>query len=192
MLLVENLTRRLEQMPYDYLPSLHEVIEDESITRLQSVLEGRTGFDLPTGTSKLVLHMFPESAFVDPKEYDIRPLPPLSAKEWISETDCYSMTSYIKIPHTSTILSYTQFFQDGYIEAVDSSDLTQERLIQAVNQYMEAYRTLGIDLPVHIRFYHIDAYNRAYKMPVIIACGNENLRELLESLFASNSKVPLE
>lgn len=193
MLLVENLTRQLEQLSYEYQPPpLYEVIHDESISRLHSVLEGRTGFDLPVGTARLVLHMFPESAFVDPKEYDIRPLAPLAVQDYLTENETYSMTSYVKVPNTRSIISYTQFFQDGYIEAVDSSDLTEAQLTEKIVHYMEAFHNLGVDLPVHIRLYQIDANNRAYLYPTVIAHGDEDLAGVLNMVLSSQEKEPLE
>ncbi len=179
-------------MPYDYQPSLQEVIQDESISRLQSVIEGRTGFDLPADTTRLVLHMFPESAFVDPKEYDIHPLAPLSSPEYITENDIYSVTSYIKIPHTRNTLSYTQFFQDGFLEAVDCSPLSDSQFVQQIVQYLEAFQAIGIDLPVHIRLYHIDERNQAFQLAPLLITGEENTRERLEQLLASKQKEPLD
>ncbi|ASS75480.1 hypothetical protein CIG75_11155 [Tumebacillus algifaecis] len=189
---MENLTRQLEHLSFDYQPTLSEVIHDESISRLHSVLEGRTGFDLPFGTARLVLHMFPESAFVDPKEYDICPLAPLAVQEYMTESETYSETSFVKIPNTRSIISYTQFFQDGYIEAVDSSDLTEAQLIEKIVLYMEALFKFGVDLPIQIRLYQIDANNRAYQLPPVVTHGNVDLAAKLGKVLSSQEKEPLE
>ncbi|MBF0473674.1 MAG: ATP-binding protein [Nitrospirae bacterium] len=149
-LLSETLTQKIRSFRYDRISSCNA---DE----MPVVME--------QGAAKIVLHIIPFSAFdinileqYDLSKVEKQGLKILNSQNGVSpEYNFYGLFSYNRPINNFKTSSYTQFFRNGIIEAVDtklskgSSDvysLYEKHVVCYISYYLKLFKTIGVEPPI--------------------------------------------
>lgn len=137
--------------------------------RISKIISEETPLKL-TGERKVVLHIVPLVALVQPQSYEIKIISsnkelarPLCSAGWDAIFNFDGMISFDG--HLGgTIQSYTQFYRNGIIEAVTTkleylpndkqvmipSSGFEKYLFEALRTYFKLYKEIGVDFPVYL------------------------------------------
>ena len=152
-------------------------IRDFRHQSLKMILSSETRIKMNSG-AKIVLHVIPIGAFDSAINFDVNSLKqqspsPMSGTGWDSRYNFDGLLCF-----TNTLYSYTQFFRNGIIEAVDAfilepreqvkysrkipSILYEEKIIKKLSEYILILEKLGVELPFFIMLSFLDV--KGYSM----------------------------
>lgn len=114
---------------------------------------------------KMILHLLPLTSFTTRAEFDVMELnkrmqfSPISSNSWDKRINLDGVV--VAGNFNSNVISYTQVFRNGCIEAViclswrdDDKDYSvrykEEQIIKALLDFIEFYKDLGIELPIYV------------------------------------------
>ncbi len=115
---------------------------------------------------KIILHLLPLASFTTPSEFDVIKLSqkiqfsPITSNSWDKRINLDGVV--VARNFDTNVISYTQVFRNGCIEAViclswsdeDKKDYSvrykEEQIIKALSEYIEFYLDLGIELPIYV------------------------------------------
>ena len=152
-----------------------ERIRNFRIDRLGKIISGDTPI-LLKDTPKIVFHIVPFNAFDLRVKLDIintlrdfSKLRPLGANSWNHRYNFDGILTYSTIPNTDFAYSYLQIFQNGILEAVQSSLLKlrddrkiipsiafEEYLIKGLPNLLTIQRQIGVEPPLFIMLSLLD------------------------------------
>lgn len=155
-------------IPLPHEKEIRDKIEQIRDERINKIRGGKT--PLPFyDNAKIVLHMFPFSTIVLEQEIDInkagltKALTPMRATYGYSWDYNYDGFYSFVISSKEKCRSYVQLFRNGCIEAVEGLTLNptthgkvipgilyETQLVNAIKEYLEAYKLLAIEPPFYI------------------------------------------
>jgi len=139
--------------------SVNDRIKSFRIDRIIEIQANRTPLPLPTG-AKMILHCMPVEAFASPSEVDFlqytkspQLFPPIAAGGWNHRINLDGLVSYN--PSGDGVLSYTQLYRTGIIEAVEARLLNHthegRRMIPSVSYEEQLLEYIPICLGIFSR-----------------------------------------
>jgi hypothetical protein len=205
---------------FTVIESLNERIKKFRENRVSSIFSN----ELPMlsvpfyNNAKVVLHLVPLVAFNPSTSYDIKQLKtksnyyqPMYCSSWNNRYNLEGLLSY-SVGSSGLSHSYTQFYRNGIVEAVDAlllepqgskkeipSIAYEQEIIKTIKNYISALQFLNVELPIVVFVTFIDA--KGYSMTrreselidrdilllpeVILESYNINVEQALRPIFDS-------
>lgn len=149
--------------------SIAEKIKNIRLDRIARISVGDTPMPLE-GKRKIIVHIIPLSSFrsrallnITEMEKHPNTISPLTSTGGFgTRVNLDGLVSFFRFEKTGPCVSYTQFFQDGIIEAVDSYTLNathsdkipiayaEKQILDAVSKYIKFLSNLGVSGPAVI------------------------------------------
>jgi hypothetical protein len=141
-----------------------EKIRNFRADRLSSIIAEETPILLDK-TPKIVLHLIPFSAFTVDRQCDFSTLTspprPIYTNGWNHRHNFDGYLSYSQFQKSPTAQTYTQFYRNGIVEAVEAfmlgdsgktipSVLYEEELIESTSNYLKVLRGYSVEPPIAI------------------------------------------